>query len=121
RCFVTPTPAPIFNCRLHLALALAVDAAVGVVGGQFKDVVDPFLHRADAAGVAAADDVDQPFGEGELFLFDHLALLDKGDGDVVVDVPEKVEVQPDIPLDFDDVLSAVAAAAGVADEDDGAV
>ena len=86
-----------------LQFLLTVDAAVFAAGAQLKDLVALLLDGGDAAGVAAADDVHQP----------------AGDGDVGVEVGQHVQVEPgSVPLHLDDVLAARRSlvAAGVLDQ-----
>ena len=67
---------------------LAVEAAVqlGLLIRQIEDMVESLLDRRDAAGVLAADHVDDPFRKGETLFLDNLVVLDDVHGDVVVEI-----------------------------------
>ena len=103
---------------------LAVEAAVqlGLLIRQIEDMVEPLLDRRDAAGVLAADHVDDPLRKGETLFLDDLVVLDDVNSDVVVDVAQDIEVQiVDRAGDLDDVLAPHLVRGGVFDDRDRAV
>ena len=103
---------------------LAVEAAVqlGLLVRQIENMVESLLDRRDAAGVLAADHVDDPLRKGETLFLDDLVVLDDVHGDVVVDVAQDVKVQiVDRAGDLDDVLAPHLVRGGVFDDRDRAV
>ena len=80
------------------------------------------LNGSDASGVAAFDDVFDLFGKHQFFLLYDLSVFDDGDGDVVVDECQYIQIQHiDVTFYFQIVLFAHFSAAGVFDDSNGAV
>ena len=77
-------------------------------------MVAAFLQGGDAARVFALDHIDQPLGLLRADLFADGAVLDDGDGDLRIQIPQNIKVQAGhVTLDLDDILLAGFLAAHV--------
>ena len=81
-------------------------------------MIDPFFNRADAARILAADDIGQPFGKGQLLLFHNFSVFDDTNGNMMIDISQKIKVEIDLPFDFDHIFSSELGAAGISDQND---
>ena len=81
---------------------------------------DVFLI-ADAARVFAGQYARDTVWRRQFDLFNLLALLDIGDGDVGIDQSQDIQIEVEVGLDFDQVLATHLGAGDVAHEDDHAV
>lgn len=90
--------------RLAFAVNAAVDAFFPV--GEFEDLGQLLFGGGDAAGVGAADDAGDIFGDIQMLALDGFAVADDIDGHIRVNVADRVKIQIDDLIDFDDVLFA---------------
>ena len=102
--------------RLAFAVNAAVDAFFPV--GEFEDLGQLLFGGGDAAGVGAADDAGDIFGDIQMLALDGFAVADDIDGHIRVNVADRVKIQIDDLVDFDDVLFAHFYAVRVLDDGD---
>ena len=92
--------------RILRILLLAVTAAVNPVFrvGQVKNMYDTLFDGCNAARVFAFDHVPQGLRKAQLLLADDMAVLYLYNGDIGIDVSQRVHVDVDAVLDLDDVF-----------------
>ena len=86
------------------AVRAAVDSVLSVGKPEFMD--DFLLGCGDAAGILAAENIDQCCRQVEFFLFDDSAVLDYNHSRLGIDKSDQIQVDVIFLVNLDDILAA---------------